>query len=72
MCEEAIQLAYGTSVVLFRCPLMPGIIKLESRHITFILLVQCKTQPKKLIIVGCDSADGRREECDDEEVGRTR
>jgi hypothetical protein len=24
-CEEAIQLAYGTSVVLFRCPFLPEI-----------------------------------------------
>jgi hypothetical protein len=25
-CEEAIELAYGTSVVLFRCPFVPEII----------------------------------------------
>ena len=26
-CQEAIQLAYGTSVLLLRCPLVPGIIQ---------------------------------------------
>jgi hypothetical protein len=26
-CEEAIQLAYGTSVVLFRCPFVPEIMQ---------------------------------------------
>ena len=42
-CEEAIQLAYRTLLVLLRCPLAPEImqlslpppVKLESRNITF-------------------------------------
>ena len=52
-CGKAIQLAYGMSEVLLRCPLVPEMIhrgaslsppvKLGSRHITFIVLVQLKT-----------------------------
>ena len=45
-CQKAIQLAYGTSVVLLRCPIVPEItrgfspqVKLESRHITFTVLI---------------------------------
>ena len=53
--EEAIQLAYRTSVVLLSSLLVPEIMhegapevflyieKLESRHVTFIKLVQRKT-----------------------------
>ena len=57
-CEEAIQLAFGTSVVLLRCPFVPKImhawngtwglpppVKLESRHITLTVLVKRKTKP---------------------------
>ena len=56
--EKAIQLAYRTSVVLFRHPLIPEImhggeleglppsVKLESRHITFTVVVRLKTQQK--------------------------
>ena len=53
-CEEAIQLAYGTSVVLLRCPNVPEVmhggrgglpppVKLESCHITSTVLVRRKT-----------------------------
>ena len=52
-CEEAIQLAYETSVVLLRCPVMPDImhrgaptqgqipppVKLKGCHKTFTVLV---------------------------------
>ena len=51
--EEAIQRDYGTSEVLLRCPLMPGLpppVKLESCHITFTVLVRRKTQPPKCYI----------------------
>ena len=53
-CEETIQLAYGTTVVLFRCPLIPEImhgeapevltppVNLENWHITFTVLVHVK------------------------------
>ena len=56
-CEEAVQLAYGTSMVPLSCPFESEIIqgekqeppvKLESRHITFRVLMRRKTQSKQI------------------------
>ena len=56
-CEEAIQIAYGTSVVLLRCLLVPEIIhggvsppiNLESSHVTFTVKPNQKIQGYKYI-----------------------
>ena len=60
-CEEVFQLAYGMLLVLFGCPAcawnnaqwstqgLPPPVKMESRHITYTVLVWCKTQLKKYL-----------------------
>jgi hypothetical protein len=51
-CEEAIQLAYGMSVVPFNCGLLPPE-KLEKIPMTYTVLVRCKIQHKML----CEKSD---------------
>jgi hypothetical protein len=53
-CEEAIQLAYGTSLVLLRCLFVPEIMhgrasssKAGNRHMTYTVSVSHKTQSNK-------------------------
>jgi hypothetical protein len=51
-CEEVIQLAYGTSVILLACAQkgtwgLPSPVKLECCHMTYTVLVLCKTQSNK-------------------------
>ena len=47
--EEAIQLAYGTSVVLLRCPLVPELMQLVSPEVfPSIFCVVATSQPIKI------------------------
>jgi hypothetical protein len=51
-CEEAIQLAYGTSVVLLRCPFVPEI--MHGRATEVFLLQESWNVAKWPILCRCD------------------